>query len=783
MSFGMGSSCFPHSPSPSSCSAYSPFSSQSVFFYSFSRNGGFKGKNRTRTTMACIHQENPNDGVFCKRRAILFVGISVLPFLQLKAKPLEGLATEEPGLGMADQKQKAEQILQGDASPNSFLSLLNGFGIFSSVLLGALYVLTRKEQIATEAIIESLISKLNKKEAIIDSLEKNFESKLLNENEEQDKQLKEANEEQQSLMNQLKSAKNIATRLELELQNEKRLVEDLSFQIESIQTQHTKAKEGKKELEEKLEKKINSIEVLQERITLLSAEIKNKEDTLHDLHSTLSAKESDLKRLNSTYGQTKDELAGANSEITRLKQEFLRNEKELELMNGVVDGLNAQIRSLTEQKEDSIRKFDAIRTECDDLKSYSEEKAAANAKLLGERDCDLHQLKEKIDIALTELSRNQVLIPDLTQEREDLRKMLDIELKQVENLKSELQITRENLGKSRDEVSDMQEQIQQSRSLCLDLELGISEVKVEFSKAEELFHFKFDEAKRSSEVLAAELKSANDVLKKNKDELRITSLELAAAAENNDILQKELVDVYKKAESMTHDLNEERKVVTSLNKELQDLEKKNLSDKESRKSLEMDLEEATKSLDEMNLNALLLSRELEMSKSHISSLEDENHVMYNSLVEQKQLSQEARENMEDAHSLIMKLGMERENFGNRAKKLEEELALAKGEILRLRSQINSSRAPVNDWHLQKDEGSSNAPLRSEINSSRAPVNDRHHQKDEGGSNVPLRRQINSPRAPVNDRHHQKDEGGGNNAPFSGKKFSRRRKGNPQRDNS
>ncbi|XP_058226854.1 MAR-binding filament-like protein 1-1 isoform X2 [Rhododendron vialii] len=680
---------------------------------------------------------------------------------------------------MADQKQKPKQILQGDASPNSFLSLLNGFGIFSSVLLGALYVLTRKEQIATEAIIESLISKLNKKEVIIDSLEKNFESKLLNENEEQDKQLKEANEEQQSLMNQLKSAKNIATRRELELQNEKRLVEDLSFQIESIRTQHTKAKEGKKELEDKLEKKINSIEVLQKRITLLSAEITNKEDTLHDLHSTLSAKESDLKRLNSTYEQTKDELAGANSEITRLKQEFLRNEKELELMNGVVDGLNAQIRSLTEQKEDSIRKFDAIRTEYDDLKSSSEEKAAANVKLLGERDCDLHQLKEKIDIALTELSRNQVLIPDLTQEREDLRKMLDIELKQVENLKSEPQLTRENLGKSRDEVSDMQEQLNQSRSLCLDLELEISKVKVEFSKAAELFHLKFDEAKCSSEVLAAELKSANDVLKKKKDELRIASLELAAAAENNDILRKELVDVYKKAESATHDLNEERKVVTSLNKELKDL----VSSKESRKSLEMDLEEATKSLDEMNLNALLISRELEMSKSQISSLEDEKHVMYNSLVEQKQFSQEARENMEDAHSLIMKLGMERENFGNRAKKLEEELALAKGEILRLRSQINSSRAPVNDWHLQKDEGGSNAPLRSEINSSRAPVNDRHHQKDEGGSNVPLRRQINSSRAPVNDRHHQKDEGGGSNAPFSRKKFSRRRKGNPQRDNS
>lgn len=681
-----------------------------------------------RTTMACIRQEKPNEGVLCKRKAILFVGISVLPFLQLKAKPLEGLAIEKAGLGMADQTQKAEQTLQRVTSPTSFLSLLNGLGIFSSVLLGALYALTRKEKVAAEAIIKSLINKVNEKEAAIDSLEKSFESKLQNEKEERDKQLKEAKEEQQSLMNQLRSANDTATRLEMELQHEKRLVEDLNFQIESIHSQLTKAEKSKKELEEKLKDKVNSLEVRQERITLLSADIKDKEDIIRDLNFTLSAKESDLRKLNSTYEQKKDELAGANSEITRLKQEFLRNEKELELMNGVVDGLNTQISSLIKHKEDSIQKFDAIQTEHDALKSSSEEKAAADAKLLGERDYDLHQLKEKIGIAFTELSRNQLLVSDLTKEKEDLRKMLDIELNHVEKLKSELQTTQENCEKSRDEISDMRKQLQQSRSLCLDLELGVSEVKAEFSKAKELFNLKFDEAKHSSEVLSSELKSAKDVLKKNKDELQVASLELAAAAENNNILQKELVDVYKKAESATHDLNEEKKVVTSLNEELQDLEQQILSDKESRKSLEMDLEDATKALGEMNRNALLLSRELEMNNSKISSVEDEKNVIYNSLLEQKQFSQEARENMEDARSLIMKLGKDNENFGNRAKKLEDELGLAKGEILRLRSRINSSRAPVND------------------------------------------------------RHHQK-EGGGNNAPFSGKKISRRGRGNPQNDNS
>ena len=98
----------------------------------------------------------------------------------------------------------------------------------------------------------------------------------------------------------------------------------------------------------------------------------------------------------------------------------------------------------------------------------------------------------------------------------------------------------------------------------------------------------------------------------------------------------------------------------------------------------------------MNRNILKLSEDLERANAKISSLEDEKMVLYKTLTEQKNASKEARENMEDAHNLVMALGKERESLEKRAKKLEEDLASAKGEILRLRSQINSSKVPVND---------------------------------------------------------------------------------------
>ncbi|KAA8541822.1 hypothetical protein F0562_022974 [Nyssa sinensis] len=650
-----------HSIFPTSSSL--PCSSQSVFLNSCSRNEDNK---KNRIALACMHHESPNDSGFCQRRAILFVGISVLPLLKLQAKSLEGSATvdlisEAPIARTPEDNQKAEQSAQGDASPNPFVSLLNGLGIFSSCMLGALYALAQKEKIATEAAIEFIKTKLKEKEAAIASLEKNFESKLLNEQEE---------------------------RLGKQLQSEKRLIEELKVQIDGLKIDLTKAGEDKEKLEEDLKEKINTIAFLQDKINLLTVEIKEKEDNVHKLSSTLAEKELGFKKLKSIYEQIKNELRGANSKIKGLKDELLKNEKEIESKNAVVDDLNTQVSSLIVERDNSNRNVDAIRKEYSDLKFSAEKKAASDAKLLGEREHELHQLKEQLELALKDVSRNQVSVADLSRERDDLKKMLNFESNGVKNLKHELQIAQETLGKSRNEVSDLERQLHQSRNLCSKLEAEVSKVWVEFAEAKELLQRSLDEAKRSGEVLAGELTSAKEVLKKTKDELQIVSRELATAAENRDSLQKEL-------------------------KELQALDNQILKDKESRRYLETDLEEATKSLDEMNRNALILSRDLEVTNSTIASLEDEKEILYRSLAEQKQVSQATRETMEDAHNLVMRLGKGRENLEKRANKLEEELASAKGEILRLRSETNLSRTLINDQHKQKgeSEGTATVPVK------------------------------------------------------------------------
>ncbi|KAI5567580.1 hypothetical protein BDE02_13G100100 [Populus trichocarpa] len=89
-SFSMGSSYLLHSHFPSSTS-----SSQPLSFHVKKNSNNNEMTGRRRVVSACMGQEDPKDIVFSKKRAVLFFGISVLPFLQLRARALEGLVTSK----------------------------------------------------------------------------------------------------------------------------------------------------------------------------------------------------------------------------------------------------------------------------------------------------------------------------------------------------------------------------------------------------------------------------------------------------------------------------------------------------------------------------------------------------------------------------------------------------------------------------------------------------------------------------------------------------------------
>ncbi|CAH9088533.1 unnamed protein product [Cuscuta europaea] len=688
------SSSFPLSyPHPSSLSP-----SPSSFFLA-PRNA--QNRRKLRPALALVRAETQNDRDFCNRRMIIFTGISVLPLFQLRARAIEvSLAdsiSETLELKAKDQEEEAERrTVEGNEFQNPLISLLNGIGFYGSGVLGALYALAKNENAKSIAALESMRGKLEEKEATIVSMGKMFESELLKEKEEQNKQQRRASEEHQILLNRLNSTNVTIKDLEQELLKEKEFVEDLKSTKRRLEGDLMIALEEKNKFEAELKNKLGSINILHEKMNFLSVEIKDKDDNLQKISTQLAEKEAEVSKLISMHQQSHTELLDLTSENKNLKDEILKKESELYLKNSEVDSQEVKLNSLIAERNELIEKHSAMINEYNDLKHTSENKAASNAKLLEEQKQKMQHLQKHLDIASDEMEKNKVLITDLTLEKVEMKKILDTELETAKELRHGLDIARENLENSRNETYDLKNQLEQSRELCSGLEAEASMLRSDIVKATETLHINSDEAKKVADLLASELTSTKELLGKAHEEVQIIIQELASVANSRDSLQKELVDVYKKAESAANDLREERCVVASLNKELQILETEVLRHKEERnKSLEADLEEAMKSLVEMNQNAMALSKELELAMTAVSRLEDEKQVLLKSLAEQRKASQEARDNMEDAHNLVMRLGKERENFERRAKKLEEELGSAKGELLRLRSQMNSSNTPVN----------------------------------------------------------------------------------------
>ncbi|XP_073110976.1 MAR-binding filament-like protein 1-1 isoform X1 [Elaeis guineensis] len=623
---------------------------------------------------------------------------------------LQSLTTPEQEISSQEPNPTEQQVHLQNAPGSSFVSLLNGLGIVGSGVLGALYATSQKEKTAMDSTFESMKTKLSENEAMISSLKENFGKRLLKEQEERKKQVTRFKEEEASLVNQLASANGTIAGLRQEVQSEKQLAEDLKAQIGQLESSITQTGADKKILEAKFKEKMDIIDVLQDKISLISLEINDKEKSIEDLKLSLAEKESEYKNVGSMINQTKEDLAHANSTIEQLKEEIFKTGEELTSKISLIDSLNGKNQSLQAEKNNYQRKFDDLIKEYNDFKSTCEKKAALDSKLLSKKDEQLHQLEEKLNLVLEEASNNQSMITELSKERDDVKASLEREVNSMKKLKDEFRITQDTLEASRLEASNLTKELEVAKKSYEELVSKVSNIQDEFHESRKLLVNDLDEAKSTSKLLSDELVSIKEVLKRSEEECNAKSGELNAVMEDREGLKKELLEIYKKLETTVNDLKEERKVVATLNRELEVLGRQIQRDSEARRALETDLDEATRSLDEMNKSALLLSRELENTNSRNASLEAEKEMLVKSLTEQKNLTREAQENIEDAQSLITRLGSERQILEKRSKKLEEELGSAKGEILRLRRQISMSKEAVNEHHPKTNEVASGTPF-------------------------------------------------------------------------
>ena len=532
---------------------------------------------------------------------------------------------------------------------------------------------------------------LSEKEARNVSLEVDFRRKLEKQQEDHRDQVRMLKEEEKSLSRELSSAKAAVSAIGLELKSEKKLAEDLKFQIEKLRSSLDLSEEERKGLEAELKEKEDSVVDLESNVNKLSTEIKNNEAALLAFRSKLSERESEIGKLTSAAEKTRNELEEAVSALTQLEVDHLAVNKVLDLKKSEADDLKKKIELMTVERDEALGKNQILQGEFNQLKSNFEEKSASDFDLLTKREEEVQRLEENLATALNQAKSSWELITEMTLERENLKIKLEEESKNVKLRKEEHLLAQQNLEDYKRAVSDLSTQLQENEKVNEELKSEISLLKKESAQAEMLLKTSLEEARLAVGSLSEEIELIKGALTKAQEELAVTSAELNAGIKARNALEDGLAVAGEKSTFLALELERERNTVATLKSllEASGQQKEELS--RERKEVERNLEDATRSLAEVNERVIALTNELEDGKSVNNALQAEKEMLYDSLMEQKKTAREARENIEDAQNVISHLGVERESLEKKVKKFEEELAASKGEILRLRRHASLER--------------------------------------------------------------------------------------------
>lgn len=637
-----------------------------------------------------------------RRRVVLLVGVSVLPLLRLRdtaaaAHPSTAdLVTDRMDFhkteGMQPEKPLAEPPqpeVNGPSPGNPFVDLLNAIAVIASGVLAGLLGTSQREKKALQSTISFMEIKLAENEAAMSLLRESYEKRLLDEQAALKKQTRMFQDEEASLLDQLNSTKRTVTSLKEKVIYERELVEQLKHEIYQLENSFAQAEEAKHMLEGKLSEKLEALAILHDKVNLLSQDLNDKEKLIRELSSSLSSKEGEYQSLHLIYSQTEESLEHANSRIEQLEKDVLAAKDDIKSKISLVDSLNEEVQRLYAAKSEAGEKISELTKQYAELGAASEMRASRDSELLFDKDSQFSQLEEKLSSALSDSRKDRAIIAELNIELEANRTVLDNEVEARKSVSDLIQFTEEVLKESRNEVSKLSEELNGVNISNQDLTTQILKFTNESIEVKQALTNKVEEAESVSKALSGELASTREILEKSQEDLEAASNQLVSTTEAHDELNKELLDAYKKLESTTNDLVRERKINATLNRELEAIVKQSLVDSEARRTLQADLNEATISLNEVSESTLLLSNKLGSSNSMISNIREDKKMLSEALVEQKKSTAEAQKNMADAQNLIQSLGAQREKFEMSSKKLEEELATAKGEILCLRRQISA----------------------------------------------------------------------------------------------
>jgi chromosome segregation ATPase len=551
--------------------------------------------------------------------------------------------------------------------------------------------------------IVQLTIELKENEVAMSSLRENLEERILLEQGKNLRQAQKALEEQAVLSNELNSAKHTVKDMQKQLERENKMVEEFEEQVERLNADITRVQNDNRTLELELKEKKRKINDLEDNVTLTIANVQEKEKEIESLRFSLREREKESAEFSSNIEQMRKSLLQAEAQIKEFQQELDSAQKELGLKDSSIKNLSERLASAVVEREDNKEKLVMLHQELNQMKlKFDKDLVSARQAVFAKQE-EINQLKEKLNIAYDEAKKKDGILAGLQEESSTLKSLLEEEKTNVKHLSSELQRSIESLEALQSKVITLSSELTTTKRVQAQVESEIARLQNDRDAMRDSLEEKVHEAEQTSIKLSSELASVKKALNTARNDLLFLNKKLEDSTVSYENIKQELSQARKTVEVTSTALNEEKKVVAALSQELEASEKSLLEEKEGRRVFHRDFEEVTKSMEDMRICLVSLSEELEIAKSKINSLETENASLYESMKQEKHLSKELQESAGHANKILMKLGREKETYVKKARKLEEELSSAKGEILRLRKQITIKNTALEEARHQKDK--------------------------------------------------------------------------------
>lgn len=665
--------------------------------------------------------EKPSSSSFLNRRATLaLLAFSASPFVMFGSGAFGEVLVDKKVMDVPEifKSQKSEfvdavssptqqqnaisEFTEENKSQGSALfGLLNEIGIIGSGVVGALYMLERKDRVAAESIIEADAANLKEKEIAMASLREDLEGRIQLEQDKSQKREKRAQEEQVALSKELISAKEMAKGLQKQLEIERNMVQEMEAQVEMFKSEILRVQEDNETLKRDLEVSKRRLNELEEKVNLANINVQEKEKEADNLRFSLKEREKNIIEISFKAEQTRKLFLQAEVQIKELQQELDNAKNELCQKDLSLKELDEKLVLAVAEKEDSKEKLVMLHKELNQMKlTFDKDLVSSRQAFLAKQE-EVNQLKEKLRIAYDENKRNKEIAARLQEKKFTLEALLEEKNTNLKNVNDELQRSVESLEVSRSQVAVFSSDLATSQQVKMNLESEITRLQNDRDAIRSALEERVHEEEETSRKLSSELGSVKKALDTSRNEILFLSKKFKDSTTSNENIKEELSKIHKTAETSFAALNEQKKMSAALSSKLEASERNLLEEKENNRMLQTDFEEATKSMEEMRNCIMSLSEELEIAKSKINNLEEERDSLYESLEKQNQLTKEVQEGAEHANKLLMRFEKEKDVYLKRAKKLEEEISSAKGEILRLRKQIIWKNAPSREAQQQK----------------------------------------------------------------------------------